>query len=69
VFSLRESEKIALAAAMPRIAARRRLEAGVGDKDLYDTVLLATGSESAASEALSERIAERLRRGERPEVL
>jgi hypothetical protein len=69
VFGLGEGEKIALAAAMPRIAARRRLEKGVDDKDLYDTVLLATGSEPAASEALSERVEERLRRGERPEVI
>ena len=51
---------------MPRCEAMRRLREGVGDKELYDTVLLATGSKAAASEAIAVRLKARLAAGEKP---
>jgi hypothetical protein len=51
------------------LAAEEELAAGgVPDARRYGLVLLATGSEAAAAAAASARAAERLRRGERPDV-
>lgn len=64
-----EAERFALEAAMPILKAEEELAAGtVEDNRLYDLVLLATGSADAASAALEARVAERLRRGETPQV-
>jgi hypothetical protein len=52
---------------MPTLEAEERLKAGpVGDAELFDLILAATGSEDAALDAVSERLMERLRNGEKP---
>lgn len=53
-----------LAEEMPRLKAIEALEAGVPDDRLYDVVLAATGSKVAASNAMSQRMADRMRHGE-----
>lgn len=54
---------------MPRLRAGEELRAGpVADDRVYDLVREATGSEAAAAAALQNRIADRLRRNEKPGV-
>lgn len=62
------AEKIRRAAAVPILLAEEELRAGVADDRVYDAVLAATGSAEKASEALTRRVAERHRRGERAEI-
>ena len=64
VFDLPGGVKLALEANRPILEAEDELRAGCSDDRLYDLMILATGSEEAASQALTDRIAERLRRGE-----
>ena len=53
---------------MPVLEAEAELKQPVPDSRIYDVVLAATGSEDAAAAALTDRIAARLRRGEKAEV-
>lgn len=53
---------------IPVLDAEDELKAGVADDRVYDVVLRATGSEERASAALTERVAEKLRRDERAEI-
>jgi hypothetical protein len=69
VFDLTGPQKLALEAALPALQAEEELARGeVADNRLYDLVMLATGSADAASAALEARVAERLRRGEKPTI-
>ena len=58
----------ALHLALPILQAEDELRAGASDDRIYDLVLLATGSEEAASAALTARVEERLRNNETPDV-
>lgn len=53
---------------MTALEADEELKEGVEDNRVYDLVLAATGSEERAAEALSRRIADRMRRGETPDL-
>lgn len=48
------------------LEAEEEIKAGCADDRVYDCVLAATGDAGAAEEALRQRIAHRLRRGEKP---
>lgn len=68
MFGLSGREKLALEAARDILDAEDELRQPVPDDRVYALVLKLTGSEDAAAEALSERIAHRLRSGEKPAV-
>lgn len=54
---------------MAALEAEDEIAAGdVPDQRVYDLVLAATGSKDRAGEALAARIAERLKRNEKPNV-
>lgn len=57
--------KLAFEAAMPILEAEQELKDPVPDARVYDLTLAITGSEDAAADALADRIAFRLRRGEK----
>ena len=59
--------KLVLERAMFILEAEEELKKPVPDGRVYDLVLAATGSEEKASAAMSQRIAYRLRRGEKYE--
>jgi hypothetical protein len=61
-FDLPDHVKLALEANRPVLEARAALKDDVPDNRVYALVLTATGSEELASDALSARIADRLRR-------
>lgn len=51
------------------LAAEEELAAGVESDDLYHALALeATGSEAAAADRLSARLADKMRRGEKPNL-
>ena len=68
MFGLSGREKLALEACRDVLDAEDELKAPVPDDRVYDLVLAVTGSTDAAAEALSARIAHRLRSGEKPAV-
>lgn len=53
---------------MPALEAEDELKKPVPDDRVYDLVLAATGDEDQAADALSKRIADRLRKNEMPQV-
>lgn len=67
-FALPDAVKLALEVNRPALEARESLKGPVADDRLFDLVLLATGSEDAAAEALSARIGERLRKSEQVDI-
>lgn len=62
------AQKLVLEANMAAIEADDVMRQGVADDRVYDVVLAATGSVKRAEEALRDRIAWRLRRGEKAKV-
>lgn len=68
MFDLSGREKLVLEANRDVLAAEHELRQPVPDDRVYDLVLAVTGSKDAAAEALSARIAHRLRSGEKPAV-
>ena len=62
------AERIVLDANMKVLEAEEELKAGVADADVYDTVLRATGSEERASAAMTARIADVQRRGQKADL-
>ncbi len=68
MFGLPGPDKLALELNRPILDAERRLRAGCDDGEVYDLMLTATGDEEAASQALAERIAHRLRQNQTPDV-
>ena len=64
MFDLPGPDKLALQLNLPVLEAEDRLRAGCGDDEVYDLVLLATGDEEAAAQALADRIAHRLRKNQ-----
>jgi hypothetical protein len=61
-------ELLALERSMPILEAEDELKGPVADSRLYDVVLAATGDEEVAWDAQMQRVADRLRKNETPDV-